>query len=196
MELTSYEIISHNDDYIKIKLHDIFFHPQGGGQPDDKLYDKSGAAVDILKEDGNVYLQVKASSVDQNKIEVFIDEDFREECSKLHSAGHLVALTVSSLYDVAPIKAHHFPSECYIKFSSVLPPEELDSIESSINDKVKYDAKVVIDESDELRLVNFEGIGGYPCGGTHVNSLSEIGQVRIDKISNKKGQSTVKYSLY
>ena len=36
-----------------------------------------------------------------------------------------------------------------------------------------------------VRLVNFKGVDLQPCGGTHVASSGEIGNVRVRKIEKK-----------
>lgn len=43
--------------------------------------------------------------------------------------------------------------------------------------------------SGKIRLVNFEGIDLQPCGGTHVASTKEIGQVVVAKIEKKGRQN-------
>ncbi|PLO71613.1 hypothetical protein CWN49_09635, partial [Klebsiella michiganensis] len=35
----------------------------------------------------------------------------------------------------------------------------------------------------------------YPCGGTHVASLSELGKVVISQVKMKKGQIIVSYTV-
>ena len=37
----------------------------------------------------------------------------------------------------------------------------------------------------KVRLVKIDGLDLQPCGGTHLNNISEIGQVKISKIENK-----------
>jgi misacylated tRNA(Ala) deacylase len=39
--------------------------------------------------------------------------------------------------------------------------------------------------SGRVRLVNFKGVDLQPCGGTHVSSSAEIGEVRVKKIEKK-----------
>lgn len=46
-----------------------------------------------------------------------------------------------------------------------------------------------------LRQVGFGELPAYPCGGTHVARLSEIGDVTITQLKLKKGQMIVHYSL-
>lgn len=43
--------------------------------------------------------------------------------------------------------------------------------------------------SGEVRLVQFQGVDLQPCGGTHVASSGEIGEVRVAKIEKKGRQN-------
>ena len=50
--------------------------------------------------------------------------------------------------------------------------------------------------SGKLRCVEVEGWGGYPCGGTHVRTTSEVGKVVVRKIGKvgKAGSGVTKIS--
>jgi len=39
--------------------------------------------------------------------------------------------------------------------------------------------------SGQVRLLEIEGIDLQPCGGTHLSSTGEVGQVRVSKVENK-----------
>ena len=39
--------------------------------------------------------------------------------------------------------------------------------------------------SGRIRLLEIDGIDLQPCGGTHLHSTDEVGQVRVSKIENK-----------
>jgi hypothetical protein len=49
--------------------------------------------------------------------------------------------------------------------------------------------------ADGLRKVGFGDMQSYPCGGTHVASLSELGKVVISQVKMKKGQIIVSYTV-
>jgi misacylated tRNA(Ala) deacylase len=40
-----------------------------------------------------------------------------------------------------------------------------------------------------IRLLEIQDVDLQPCGGTHVNATSEVGQVRIGKVENKGRQN-------
>lgn len=196
MELRDFIVVDESENgYSLVSLKEIFFHPQGGGQPCDKLLDKNGNAISVLKQGNEILLAVQPNAIDNGRIEITIDTEFRGLCSRLHSAGHLLALVVSELYKTEPVKAHHFPNECYVKFSGDIPKEFLTDIQNILDKKILNNTSVTISDDDGNRFVNFDGIGGYPCGGTHVTELQQIGDVLVGPITSKKGQTTIKYSL-
>ena len=49
--------------------------------------------------------------------------------------------------------------------------------------------------ADGLRQIGFGDMQSYPCGGTHVASLSELGKVVISQVKMKKGQIIVSYTV-
>jgi len=48
---------------------------------------------------------------------------------------------------------------------------------------------------DGTREVGFGELPAYACGGTHVQALSELGQVSILALSEKKGALSVRYEI-
>ena len=49
--------------------------------------------------------------------------------------------------------------------------------------------------SPQQRAISFGELPGYPCGGTHVRSLAELGTVNVLNVSQKKGVLSVRYTL-
>ena len=49
--------------------------------------------------------------------------------------------------------------------------------------------------ADGLRQIGFGDMQSYPCGGTHVASLSELGKIVISQVKMKKGQIIVSYTV-
>ncbi len=54
---------------------------------------------------------------------------------------------------------------------------------------------VLPDGEEEGRVVEMEGLGAYPCGGTHVGDCGEVGRVEVRKIARSKGVSRVSYKV-
>ena len=45
-----------------------------------------------------------------------------------------------------------------------------------------------------VRLLEIEGVDLQPCGGTHLKSTSEVGQIRVSKVE-KKGKHNRRVSI-
>jgi Ser-tRNA(Ala) deacylase AlaX len=48
---------------------------------------------------------------------------------------------------------------------------------------------------DGTRHVGFGQLPAYACGGTHVQTLGELGRVTILALSEKKGALSVRYEI-
>ena len=46
-----------------------------------------------------------------------------------------------------------------------------------------------------MQIMKVEGYKSCPCGGTHVKSMLEIGQIKIRKIKNNKGNIKISYQI-
>jgi len=46
-----------------------------------------------------------------------------------------------------------------------------------------------------VRLLDIEGVDLQPCGGTHLKSTGEVGQVRIGKVE-KKGRRNRRVNIH
>ena len=139
---------------------------------------------------------------------------------RLHTGGHIVGLAVrhlaESIPDVVELKAQHYPDAAFVEFRGLIDGKHKAAIQAKSDQLVQQDLPVKIDWWDEtqlrekgaivpdnmavsgtdcLRVVNIEGAGAYPCGGTHVCGTKQIGKIEIRRISRQKGVSKVSYSI-
>ena len=54
---------------------------------------------------------------------------------------------------------------------------------------------VKVKEGEAVRVCEVDGVGSYLCGGTHVMSTADLGEVRVQRISRQKGISKVFYEV-
>lgn len=54
---------------------------------------------------------------------------------------------------------------------------------------------VKVKEGEAVRVCEVDGVGSYPCGGTHVMSTADLGEVRVRRISRQNGVSKVSYEV-
>ena len=209
-------------DHQAVILDQTIFYPQGGGQPTDTGIIVNGNTTFTvssvrLDEKGTVYHfgQFDGDEFSAgNSVQLVVDKDKRILNARLHSAGHLVDVAVSSLElnNLKPVKGYHFPDGPYVEYSGAIenPQDYASQIEEALIPLVEQDIKV--EKADltyeeararsiyapagkSARVVNFAGYKECGCGGTHVNSSSEIGNIGIRKISSKKGKTRVCYEL-
>jgi Ser-tRNA(Ala) deacylase AlaX len=154
-----------------------------------------------------------------------IDNDRRETNSRLHTGGHVVASAVRRqlmAHDSTLLEqgASHAPGASYVVFQGTINGEHKAAIQAQVDAFVDARLSVMThwwtpgelrqkcatvppdvimpghDAGEQLlRAIDIEGAGAYPCGGTHVKHLGQVGRIMIKKISRAKGQSRVSYII-
>lgn len=140
--------------------------------------------------------------------------------SRLHTAGHILGLAVNELGplipDVVDTKAQHYPEAAYVEFRGLIDGKHRDAIQEKTDELVAMRLPVkihwwdleelgikccsVLDgftlpEGEKARAVEIEGIGAYPCGGTHVEDSSGVGKIVVGKIKRSKGMTKISYTV-
>lgn len=178
-----------------VVLDGTLFHPQGGGQPADAGWIDEIPVERVIARDDDV-LHIVATPIAPGVVNLKVDASQRQLHARLHSAGHLIGLAGTE-YGWQPVKAHHWPGEGRITFSakgsSTLPDGA--SLLAKISAWLAEDLPRRVTFDGGLREVGFGELPAYPCGGTHVARLSDIGQVTITQVKMKKGQMIVNYTL-
>ncbi len=154
------------------------------------------------------------------EVKLFVDSERRALNSKLHSAGHVIDAAVRNIgLKLIPGKGYHFPDGPYVEYEGEIPLENREEIraklEVEVNRLISSDSEVKVQTvgyrtvealcdfvpsylspaDNSIRIVTVAGEFGCPCGGTHVKNISEIGSVKIPKISAKSGKTRVSYLL-
>jgi Ser-tRNA(Ala) deacylase AlaX len=230
-----------------IVLTGTIFHAQGGGQPSDKgflslsteseqktpipIFDvimvkemngvvfHYGNPVKVDQEGSESIVDLQTLLIPGTKVNQYIDEDFRLECARLHSAGHLIDVCMQRLGLLDTLKAtkgYHFSDGPYVEFQGVIT-EELASLPSKMNEIItelvgsdvatevevmsREDAAVKCNYdttnspgSGDLRVVSIAGMP-CPCGGTHVESTKNLQGLEVTKVKKKKDIYKVSYKF-
>ena len=183
------------DGRYAVALDRTLFHPQGGGQPADAGWIDEIPVETVIARDDDV-LHIVATPIEPGVVKLRVDASQRQLHARLHSAGHLIGLA-GTAFGWLPVKAHHWPGEGRITFSakgsSTLPHGA--SLLAKISAWQAEDLPRRVTFDGGLREVGFGELPAYPCGGTHVARLSDIGQVTITQVKMKKGQMIVNYTL-
>lgn len=150
-----------------------------------------------------------------------IDGAKRDLHSRLHTAGHILGLAINALSRegvLPPLsegKGSHYPSSAAVEFIGLIDGRHKAAIQARVDEFVATRAKVTIhywsmrelmerctgvaegfalpEGEEKGRVVEMEGLGSYPCGGTHVGDCGGCGRVEVRKIARSKGVSRVSY---
>lgn len=183
------------EDRFAVILQSTIFHPQGGGQPFDTGWLGDAQVLRVTQEADRVVHYVN-QPVAVGPITARVDAARRTLHTRLHSAGHLIGNAGETL-GWMPIKAHHWPGEGKITFIRGESAQAIDAqtLQQQINQWIAADYPRQMALDDGTREVGFGELPTYACGGTHVQTLGELGEVTILALSEKKGALSVRYSL-
>lgn len=152
-----------------------------------------------------------------------VDAEKRSLHSRLHTAGHVMSLAIHALCREGALpplkesKASHYPDSAAVTFHGTLEGRHKDVIQAKTDEFVRSARPVrihwwpmeellekchgtgdgfALPEGETLgRVVEMEGLGSYPCGGTHVRDCSQVGRIEVRKISRSKGTTKVSYRV-
>jgi len=158
-----------------------------------------------------------------DKVVMTVDSDRRVLHARYHSAGHLLDDALSSLsLNWKAGKRNHIPGDAYVFYQISGTPPDLEKtradLEAAINGLISSNKSRVEVESvpfnqvqalcgeeppqflpkdQNVRIVRVKGPTGacFPCAGTHVKSIGEIGTVIVHKLKVKSNRVTVSYDL-
>ena len=204
------KIVEINKENKTIELEDTIFYAKSGGQPGDVgeiIADGQKIEVnDTIKiEDSikNILENLNELSINQ-KITAKINWDKRYKYMRMHSALHLMCAVIPLSVTGGQIGFE----KSRLDFNDPDKKINKEELEEKLNSLVKDDHQItseiieskILDEQPELvrtmsvkppqidgkiRLIKIGNIDLQPCGGTHVKSTSEIGEIKIGKIENK-----------
>ena len=193
-----------------IQLEETAFYAKSGGQPGDtgklEIEGQEIIVLDTIKEESKIFHLVEdIKNAEKNRrVRGLIDWDKRYKHMKMHSALHLMCSIIP--LDVTGGQIGFEKSR--LDFND--PDKKINKaeLEDTINKLMKDDHKIIYEFIDskilesqpdlvrtmsvrppkiegELRFVKIGDIDFQPCGGTHVKSTIEIGEIKIGKIENK-----------
>ncbi|KAI7548760.1 hypothetical protein KC331_g4215 [Hortaea werneckii] len=224
-----------------VETNETIFYAQGGGQPFDTGYIETANHEDkrfkfiveavrnasegrILHfghfEDPTTIINLTVGDI----IEQHIDSARRDLNSRIHTAGHLIALSIRHLAQQEPdltvteLKAQHYPETSFVEFQGSIDGKFKEAIQSQSTQYVKDALSVklawylpnelashavitaegmpiVAGADGKVRVVDIVGAGAYPCGGTHVPDTSRVGEIVVKGIKRQKGNSKVSYAV-
>ncbi len=173
-----------------------------GGQESDSASIGGNKVIDSRIEDHEIIYTVNREYdlFAGQKIKMHIDWPRRYRLMRLHFAAELVLELVYQKYN-KPYKtgAHISPAKARLDF------EWNGNINEAIN-IIKPDLEMLInenhdihsfftDEKNEIRCWEIDDFACVNCGGTHLRTTSEIGEVRLKRNNIGKGRERIEITL-
>ena len=208
-----------DDDAIVIDR--TVFYPQGGGQPGDtgtiRWTGGSATIIDTRYGDGGAIRHIVAESAEKPKIgdevQAELDWDRRYRHMRMHTALHLLGSVLH--YGVTGGSISADKSRLDFDMQDAVDKEEVSkALTALVDGNHAVSCRWISDEelaaqpelvrtlsvqppkgAGKVRLLEIEGVDLQPCGGTHLNSTGEVGQVRIGKVENK-GKHNRRFNIH
>ncbi len=193
-----------------IELEDTIFYGQSGGQPGD-IGEISTKELEIkventIKVEGsikNILESIDGLEINQ-EVSAKVNWNKRYKHMRMHSALHLMCAAIPLGVTGGQIGFE----KSRLDFNDPDKKINKEALEYKINALMKNDHKIMYEYIDskildnqpelvrtmsvkppkidgKLRFVKIGDIDFQPCGGTHVKSTIEIGEIKIGKIENK-----------
>ena len=228
-----YHMSSHEGTYTKefeakvtatypeiVELERTAFYPLGGGQPSDRgiiEWNNTKTEITDVRKKNRIRHMIKGDLPEVGStVKGTLDWNRRYSHMRMHTSQHLVSAVVNELYTSDTVGNQIGEDKSRIDFKPLkLNKDQIDDVESKVNDYISEDLEVNISEElrsnlennpeirssmssglwkmlpksvTKLRVITIGDIDVCPCAGTHVMSLKEIGKVSFVKKDNKGSQ--------
>ncbi|MFH1751659.1 MAG: alanyl-tRNA editing protein [archaeon] len=185
----------------KVKLDKTIFYAFSGGQESDSGSIGGINVLEAVKLNGDIeyVLERKPEFKVGDIVKVVIDFEKRLKIMKLHSAAHLVYELVKELTGLKDLIGSNVHSDkSRIDYNTEKNVNDfLKEVEEKTNEIVGQGLEVkVFDDSEKAGRRLWEcGKWKMPCGGTHLKSTTEIGEVKLKRKNLGKGKERIEISL-
>ncbi|QQS36179.1 MAG: hypothetical protein IPM56_18385 [Ignavibacteriales bacterium] len=141
----------------------------------------------------------------------------KEYDPRMHSAEHILNQTMVRMFNKGRSFSNHIEkkkSKCDYHFDRNLTEDEIQKINSTVNDIIQKDLKVTEeflhradaiddykltqlpdDAGDTIRIIKIGEYDSCPCSGVHVSSTKEIGKFQIISTSFEEGVLRIRFKL-
>ncbi len=185
------------------------FYGEAGGQVGDVgEIGGEGFTVKIndTVRDGNTFVHIgeftKGNKIENAKVTARVDTTLRKSTARNHTATHLLHKALRETLGTHVTQAGSSVAPDHLRYDVThfqnITPQELQKIESRVNEKVREDltvetlqktyvearemgAMAIFEEKygEHVRVVKIEDFSMELCGGTHLNHTGEIGYFRL-----------------
>lgn len=196
------------EDGVYVTLAETAFYPHGGGQPCDLGQIGGIAVLDVNIEDGDVWHKLERTP-EQTEVHCEIDWERRFDHMQQHTGQHLLSAITLKLTEAMTLSFHLGTEYDTIDVAAPeLGANQLTAIEQEVNRQIYRNARintswVTAEEAaqlplvkqptvtEDIRIVEIEGVEYNACGGTHVSATGEIGIIKLLKTEKVKGGTRI-----
>jgi Ser-tRNA(Ala) deacylase AlaX len=217
------DVVEH-EDLIYIVLDQTLFYPRGGGQPSDTgVLECSGIVynvLEVIKREGRILHRLDAAGLRiGDEVQGKIDWDRRYTLMRMHTSSHLIDAVLYRDGKIMVTGNELGIDKSRIDFN--MPEFSMDKVQEYVAEANKIILKdlpiknyylsreeafkipgivklagALPPDIPTLRITEITGLDIQADGGTHVNSLKEIGKINILSIENKgKERKRICYTL-
>jgi alanyl-tRNA synthetase len=146
------------------------------------------------------------------RVRGFIDVERRQDHMQQHSGQHVLSAAFLNLFDAPTVSFHLGDESCTIDLEiASLSAFQLEQAERHANQIVWDDRQVLMHEAtaeqarkigvrkipdathETLRLIEVRGVDLCACGGTHVKTTGQIGNIQLRKVEKVKNGIRVEF---
>lgn len=192
-------ISSVDDKYIL--LHETIAFSFSGGQESDKAYINELEIINSKIENNLIYYALLEGHGLSSGDEVYMEIDWprRYKLMRLHFAAELILELVTRKLSIKKIGAHIAETKARIDF---MYDKNISFIFENLlieyNELISKDLIIKTGFSDVMRQRRYWEIEGFTkvaCGGTHVKSTKEVGDITIKRINIGAGRERIEIKL-
>ncbi|SDO77934.1 alanyl-tRNA synthetase [Paenibacillus sp. yr247] len=196
------------EDGFYVILEETAFYPHGGGQPCDEGHINGIPVIDVISVEDKV-LHKLARLPEETKVTCKVDWNRRFDHMQQHSGQHLLSAVCRDLYQALTVSFHLGTDYSTIDVEQPeLTPSQLASLENEVNRQIYQNRSIVSyfvtqeevahlklvkqpKVTENIRIVEIQGVEYNACGGTHVSSTGEIGMIKLLKAEKQKGNTRI-----
>lgn len=205
--------VTTKDGHHAIVLDHTFFYPEGGGQPTDKGFINGLSIFDVQIENDIIY-HMTDDAVDQlssgQKVDCRVDFERRLTLMQQHTGQHILSSCAEKLFDANTVGFHIGDDYVTVDLDKKLSAEDIDRMEKRANDvvyqnlevKAHYPSEEALSAmplrkqpkvTENIRVIEVDGVDFSPCGGTHLHRTSEVGLIKIKRFENYKSGIRIEF---
>jgi alanyl-tRNA synthetase len=207
------EQIPLSDGRFGVILERSYFYPTGGGQEHDLGWLDEERVVDVYKDEGrHLTVHVVERRLPEGRLQARIDAERRLRHMEHHTAQHLLSYCFVELLGLETVSANiNGDTPSTLDLSNSEPTSaELTQVEKRANQLIRSDLIVKAyfvspqqvsaiplrkppKVSEDIRIVEIEGLDFSACGGTHVARTGGIGVVKILRAERLKEKTRIHF---